>query len=84
MSTIRWHRTVKHQLASDKGGGSDHRVAEDRPEGADPSVTLRVYAHVTRRHAAGIADVFAAAADQVDEGQGDDEDAPEASGLVPC
>lgn len=36
-----------------------HVVAE-RLGHADPSITLRVYAHVIRQHAAGIADVFAA------------------------
>jgi integrase len=37
-----------------------HVVAE-RLGHADPSITLRVYAHVLRQHAAGVADVFAAA-----------------------
>jgi integrase len=59
-------------------------VVADRLGHADPSVTLRVYAHVIRRHAAGIADVFAAAADQVDEDQADEEDGPDPSALVPC
>ena len=59
-------------------------VVADRLGHADPSVTLRVYAYVIRRHAAGIADVFAVAADQVDEDQGDDDEGPETSGLVPC
>jgi hypothetical protein len=45
---------------------------------------VRVYAHVIRRHAAGIAEVFTAAADQVDEDQGDDEDGPEVSEGMPC
>ncbi|MGH3522612.1 MAG: hypothetical protein ACRDU4_07225 [Mycobacterium sp.] len=27
---------------------------------ADPAITLRVYAHVIRQHAAGVAEVFAA------------------------
>jgi integrase len=30
---------------------------------ADPAITLRVYAHVLREQAGGIADVFAAAVD---------------------
>lgn len=38
--------------------GAVHVVAE-RLGHADPSITLRVYAHVIRQHAAGIADVFA-------------------------
>ncbi len=53
---------------------------------ADPSITLKVYAHIIRKHAAGVADTFAAAADQVendDEDQGDDE-GPDAGSLVPC
>ena len=37
-----------------------HVVAE-RLGHADPAITLRVYAQVLRQHAAGIADVFAAA-----------------------
>ncbi|MDX6242236.1 MAG: hypothetical protein QOG10_7185 [Kribbellaceae bacterium] len=49
---------------------------------ADASVTLRVYAHVIRTHAAGFADTFAA----VDEvapvsEEDDDEDGPEAEAL---
>jgi integrase len=54
-------------------------VVADRLGHADPSITLRVYAHVIRHHAAGIADVFAAAADHVDE-----DDGPDTSALVPC
>ncbi|WP_420323458.1 hypothetical protein [Kribbella pittospori] len=49
-------------------------VVADRLGHADPSITLRVYAHVIRRHAAGIADVFAAAADHIDEDQDDEDD----------
>ncbi len=37
-----------------------HLVA-DRLGHADPSIILRVYAHVMRHHAAGVADVFARA-----------------------
>ncbi|MFB6719676.1 hypothetical protein ACFCV3_05915 [Kribbella sp. NPDC056345] len=48
-----------------------------------PSVTLRVYAHVIRRRAAGIADVFAAAAAQIEENQADEEDGPDPSALAP-
>jgi len=36
-------------------------VVADRLGHADPAITLRVYAHVLRQHAAGVADVFAAA-----------------------
>jgi integrase len=54
-------------------------VVADRLGHADPSITLRVYAHVIRQHAAGIADVFAAAVDQVDEDQDDD-----GSAVTPC
>ncbi|MGZ0150369.1 tyrosine-type recombinase/integrase [Kribbella sp. WER1] len=61
-----------------------HVVAE-RLGHADPAITLRIYAHVIRRHAAGVADIFATAADQPDPVDDDDEDeGPEASALVPC
>jgi hypothetical protein len=43
-----------------------------------------VYAHVIRRHAVGIADVFAAAADDEDEDEDDEDDGPDPSALVPC
>jgi integrase len=43
-----------------------HVVAE-RLGHADPSITLRVYAHVLRQHAAGVADVFAAAVEPDDD-----------------
>ena len=43
-----------------------HVVAE-RLGHADPAITLRVYAHVLRQHAAGIADVFAAAIEPGDD-----------------
>src|SRR5207302_6263178 len=59
-------------------------VVADRLGHADPSITLRVYAHVIRRHAAGIADVFAAAADHVDEDQDDEDDGRDPSAVVPC
>jgi integrase len=36
-------------------------VVADRLGHADPAITLRVYAHVLRQHAAGVADVFTAA-----------------------
>ncbi|RZU20057.1 site-specific recombinase XerD [Kribbella rubisoli] len=61
-----------------------HVVAE-RLGHADPSITLRVYAHVIRKNAAGVADIFATAADVEDTGSDDDEgDEPEAGVLVPC
>jgi integrase len=56
-------------------------VVADRLGHADPSITFRAYAHVIPRHAAGIADVFAAA-DHVDGDQ--DDDGPDPSALVPC
>jgi integrase len=61
-----------------------HVVAE-RLGHADPSVTLRAYAHVIRRHAAGVADIFAAAVDEVApvSEEENDEDGPEAEALVP-
>ena len=43
-----------------------HVVAE-RLGHADPSVTLRVYAHVLRQHAAGVAEVFATAIEPGDD-----------------
>lgn len=43
-----------------------HVVAE-RLGDADPAITLRVYAHVIRPHAAGVADTFAAVAEQDDD-----------------
>ncbi len=46
-----------------------HVVAE-RLGHADPSITLRVYAHVIRQHAVGVAEVFAR---QVEEDQALDE-----------
>jgi integrase len=59
-------------------------VVSERLGHVDPSITLRVYAHVIRQHAAGVADVFAAAVDQVGDLDQDDDDGPEASALVPC
>lgn len=44
-----------------------HVVAE-RLGHADPSITLRVYAHVIRQHAAGVAEIFAAQLARTDEG----------------
>ena len=57
-------------------------VVSERLGHADPSITLRVYAHVIRQHAAGVADVFAAAVDQADDP--DENDGPDASVPVPC
>jgi integrase len=52
---------------------------------ADPSITLKVYAHIIKQHAAGVADTFAAAADVIeDQGDDGDEDGPGAVSLVPC
>lgn len=56
-------------------------VVADRLGHAGPSITLRVYAHVIRQHAAGIADVFAAA---VDPECDDPEDGSESSAPAPC
>lgn len=51
---------------------------------ADPSITLKVYAHIIKQHAAGVADTFAAAAEVIED---QDEDVsgegPEAAGRVP-
>jgi hypothetical protein len=68
-------------------GQDDQGTRSGGPVGhADPSITLRVYAHVIRRHAVGIADVFAAAADHEDEDEDEDDedDGPDPSALVPC
>ncbi len=51
-----------------------HVVAE-RLGHADPSITLRVYAHVIRQHAAGVAEVFARQVEEVDEGPDEDDSA---------
>jgi len=60
-------------------------VVADRLGQADLSITLRVYAHVIRRRAAGIADAFAAAADDhVDEDQDDGDRGPDPSAVMPC
>lgn len=67
-----------------------HVVAE-RLGHADPAITLRIYAHVIRTHAAGVAGIFAAAAAQSDsanaeqneDDETDEDDGPEASALVP-
>ena len=51
-------------------------VVADRLGHADPSITLRVYAHVLHEHASGIADVFADAVSgtTADQAKSDDED----------
>lgn len=66
--------------------GVPPHVVADRLGHADPSITLRVYAHVIRQEVAGVADLFAAAAEKVteDDDQDGDEDGPEAAELVPC
>jgi hypothetical protein len=57
----------------------------ERQGHADPSVTLRAYAHVIRRHAAGVADIFAAAVDDVTPvSEEDDDESPEVGALVRC
>jgi len=52
-----------------------HVVAE-RLGHADPSITLRVYAHVIRERAAEVADIFAHAVEPEDEGSDASEPAP--------
>jgi integrase len=47
-----------------------HVVAE-RLGHSDPAITLRVYAHVLRQHAAGVADVFAEAIEPGDDATSD-------------
>ncbi|WP_202872852.1 site-specific integrase [Kribbella capetownensis] len=64
-----------------------HVVAE-RLGHADPAITLRIYAHVIRTHAAGVAGIFAAAAAESEsanaaEDETDEDEGPEASALVP-
>ncbi|MER7250810.1 tyrosine-type recombinase/integrase [Kribbella sp. NPDC000426] len=67
-----------------------HVVAE-RLGHADPAITLRIYAHVIRTHAAGVAGIFAAAAaksesanaEQDEDDETDEDEGPEASALVP-
>jgi integrase len=58
-----------------------HVVAE-RLGHADPAITLRVYAHVIRQHADGVAATFAAAVDG--DPDADDDDDPDGSALVAC
>jgi integrase len=47
-----------------------HVVAE-RLGHADPSITLRVYAHVIRRHKDGIAELFARSVAEAQGGRGE-------------
>lgn len=61
-------------------GGAGVRRA-DRLGRADPSITLRVHAHVIRQDAAGVAEVFAAA---VDSERDEPDDGPEPSALASC
>lgn len=60
-----------------------HVVAE-RLGHADPSITLRVYAHVIRRHAAGVAELFAREVeeDNEDDDEGPDEEPPAPTGTA--
>ncbi|MET7278108.1 tyrosine-type recombinase/integrase [Kribbella sp. NPDC005582] len=68
-----------------------HVVAE-RLGHSDPAITLRIYAHVMRTHAAGVAGIFAAAAAQsepantpdAEDEDSDDEDGTEEAAGVPC
>jgi integrase len=68
-----------------------HVVAE-RLGHSDPAITLRIYAHVMRTHAAGVAGIFAAAAAQsepantpeAEDEETDEEDGPEEAAGVPC
>lgn len=61
-----------------------HVVAE-RLGHSDPAITLRVYAHVIRTHADGVAAKFALAIDgQLDLDQEDDDDSGPDSAAVPC
>lgn len=60
-------------------------VVADRLGHADPSITLRVYAHVIRRHAAGVADIFAAQIDRLhDEEEDDDQGSDEGQESGSC
>lgn len=67
-----------------------HVVAE-RLGHSDPAITLRIYAHVMRTHAAGVAGIFAAAAAQsepanapeTEDEETDEEDGPEEAAGVP-
>ncbi len=68
-----------------------HVVAE-RLGHADPAITLRIYAHVIRRHAVGVAGIFATAADQTEPADGEEDEAeetdedegPDTTALAPC
>jgi len=59
-----------------------HVVAE-RLGHSDPTITLRIYAHVIRTHAAGVAGIFAAAAAKSEPANAEEDEGPEASALVP-
>ncbi|TCO19089.1 hypothetical protein EV652_11466 [Kribbella steppae] len=77
------HTSIRTQLLPSSPGSLASPLDHVGLGHADPSITLRVYAHVIRRHAAGIADVFAAA-DHVDEDQDDEDDGRDPSAVVPC
>jgi integrase len=61
-----------HETMLLQAGVPVHVVAE-RLGRADPAITLRVYAHVMRRAASGVAAVFADAVDNDVEGSEDDD-----------
>lgn len=56
-------------------------VVADRLGHADPAITLRVYAHVIRKNADGVAATFAAA---IEAGSEDDDLGASASAVVAC
>jgi integrase len=62
-----------------------HVVAE-RLGHSDPAITLRVYAHVIRRHAEGVAAKFTQAVDgalDLDDEDNED-DGPDLASVMPC
>lgn len=60
-------------------------VVAERLGHADPSINLRLYAHVIRTHTEGIADVFASTVAEPDDGDDDDDDDGSAGvPAVPC
>jgi len=52
---------LRHLHATTLLAGVPVHVVAARLSHADPSVTLRVYSHVLREHAAGVGDIFAQA-----------------------
>ncbi|UPK75581.1 tyrosine-type recombinase/integrase [Nocardioidaceae bacterium SCSIO 66511] len=77
-------RALRHVQATHLllAGVPVHVVAE-RLGHADPSITLRVYAHVIRKHTDGVADLFADAMDQADDEDDDTDDGAEGVPAVP-